>query len=476
MNKQTIQAIVLAAGKSTRFNTDKSKLLTPLCGQELILYPLKALAVLEIPITVVVGHQKEQLITLIQDKNFNNLSFIEQKEQKGTGHAVLITKDLWHADNILIINGDMPLVSSDIINKLITEHQTQNATLSFVTAHNPDPTLTGYGRVIKEKNSVRIVEDKHFTGDKTQPCYINAGIYLIKREFLKDSIQRLKPNTQSGEIYLTDLIELACADNKTVTLVDAPFDSIRGINTLKELWIAEQIKRAELINYWMERGVYFPMAQTVHIDSDVEIGKDTIIDAGVQLSKGTRIGKGCRIAAYSILSNALVHDSVTIYAHSVIANSEVYSGATIGPQAHVHNSIVHINAQIGNFVEISRATIGAQSKAKHLTYLGDAHIGSQVNIGAGTITCNYNGVTKNKTYIGDNTHIGSNNSLVAPLVVGKDVITGAGSTITQEVPDGALAIARAYQVNKENYAKQLKERYIQKNKALLENPPENAQV
>ncbi len=460
MADMKLQAIILAAGKSTRFNSDTSKLLTPLCGQELILYPVALFAELKIPITIVIGYQKDAIIELI-NKKYTAIEYAEQQEHKGTGHAVLSAKNFFHAENILVMNGDMPLVNTAIIDELVQEHTQRKAAVTFVTADNADPSLSGYGRVIKEDNKIEIIEDRHFTGDKTTQYCINAGIYIFKRDFLEKSLDQLQENKQSRELYITDIIKLANITNNTITTVDVPFDKVRGINTLKELWIAEQIKRAELIEYWMQQGVYFPMAHTVHLDLDVTIGRGTRIGAGVQLLNGTSVGSLCSVEPYCILKNASLNDNVTLYAHSIVTNAEIHAYSQVGPFAHVHSATtIKQSAQIGNFVEISRTTIGQESKAKHLTFLGDATIGSKVNIGAGTITCNYNGVSKHKTVIGDETHIGSNNSLVAPLHIGSAVITGAGSTINHNVPDNALAIARAMQVTKENYAAQLKERYV----------------
>ena len=233
---------------------------------------------------------------------------------------------------------------------------------------------------------------------------------------------------------------------------------IRGINTLQELWTVEQIKRAELIKYWMEKGIRFAAAQNNHIDLNITIGAGTYIGASVQLYGNTKIGNNCIIEAFSILENSILEDGACVKSHSVIKNSTIKNKAIVGPFAHVHsNSMIEQNAQVGNFVDIKKSEIGSNSKIKHLSYIGDAQIGNDVNIGAGTITCNYNGLTKEKTVIQDCAYIGSNNSLIAPINIGKDAFTAAGSVITKNVPDHALAIARAHQINKEEYAKKLKQ-------------------
>ncbi|MCL4361376.1 bifunctional UDP-N-acetylglucosamine diphosphorylase/glucosamine-1-phosphate N-acetyltransferase GlmU [Candidatus Dependentiae bacterium] len=459
-----LQAIILAAGRSSRFNTKNTKLSYKICGQEMIAYPAKLLGQMKIPTTLIVGYQKEIVKETIEKHNLE-ASFVEQTDQKGTGHALLLTKDLWSKENILVMNGDMPLITKEILENLIEHHSKTKATITLVSAYNTDPSLQSYGRVLKENNKVEIIEAKHFKGDLNAPCFINAGIYLIKKEFLEKHIKDLQYNSLTGEMYITDLIALASQKNYLVETINAQFDLVRGVNTLKELWAAEQIKKSELINFWQERGVYFSLAQSVHIDLDVTIGSETLIGMGAQLLQGTRIGSRVNIGFGSVITSSEIHDDVIIHPCSVITKTKIESHAQIGPFAHIrNNSHIGESSVIGNFVEISKTEFGANSKAKHLTYIGNAKIGSNVNIGGGTIVCNYNGVTKNTTTIHDNASIGSNNCLVAPVEIGQEAITGAGSVITENVPDHALAVARAQQVNKENYALKLKEKYKKNDK------------
>ncbi len=459
---QNLQAIVLAAGKSTRFKTGKSKLVEKVCGQEIILFSIKLLESLHIPTTIVVGFQKESVINTIHEHVTTPVHFVTQEEQRGTGHAVRCTKSNWYADNILILNGDVPLITSDIIQQLYETHQNNNAAISFVIAHNTD-TSEGYGRVVIKDDIVSIVEAKEFTGDANEHCCINAGIYLISRSFLEHYISQLDQHQEKQEFYLTDLVLLASKNKLGVKTISAPFDRVRGINTLKELWSTEQVQRGELINYWMLNGVRFSIAQNVHIDLEVSIGSGTEIGAGVQLRKGTNIGSDCRIGDFSVIENSVIADKAIVHSHSVITDSKIETHAEVGPFAHVRNhALIGTNSVIGNFVEVKKSIIGSKTKAKHLSYLGDAHIGNDVNIGAGTITCNHNGSKKNVTTINDGAYIGTNNSLVAPVTIGKNAYTAAGSTITEDVPSQALAIARARQVNKEGYAQKLREKQIQK--------------
>jgi bifunctional UDP-N-acetylglucosamine pyrophosphorylase / glucosamine-1-phosphate N-acetyltransferase len=452
-----IQAVILAAGKSSRFKTGKTKLVEKLCGHEMILYPTKLFVSLKMPITMVVGFQKE-LIEKTVGKHFSSdVSFVEQTEQLGTGHAIGVSKDTWTRDHILVMNGDMPLVTSEIVEKLYAKHIEKDAAMSFVTAHNCDPTAANYGRIVQKDNSIAIIEAKEFEGDISENCCINAGVYLIKRTFLEESIKELTQSSVTNEWYITDLVKIASDKKLAVETISASFDRIRGINTFKELWAAEQILKAEIIKSWMDQGVRFSIAHNVQIDYGVTIGAGSSIESGAQLLGATVVGRNSTIGAFSIIKNTIIGNSTIIHPHSVVTNAAIGSHVEVGPFAHVREkSVIQDKAAVGNFVEIKKSTIGTASKAKHLTYLGDTKIGDRVNIGAGTITCNYDGLGKFKTTIEDDAFIGSNNTLVAPVTIKKNAFTAAGSTITEEVPEDALAIARERQVNKDGYAKKIK--------------------
>ena len=380
MITHSLQAIILAAGRSSRFGTETSKLSTTLCGQPMIVYPAKLCVSLKIPMTFIVGHQHEQIKDILISAAIPEVTFSLQSEPKGTGHALLCSKEHWHSEYLLVMNGDMPLVSKEIIVKLIEKQKETDAPI------------------------------------------------------------------------VTDFIALANNAGYKVETVSGSFDLLRGINTLKELWVAEHIKRSQLITHHMDSGVRFSMPQTVHLDLDVEIGSGSSIGAGVQLRSGTKIGKNCTIDAFTIIEKSTLLDGVTVLSNSLISDSVIEEEAQVGPFAHVRNqSTLGKKAVIGNFVEVNKSTIGASSKAKHLSYLGQAAIGEKVNIGAGTITCNYNGVSKHVTTILDGAHIGSNNCLVAPVTIGKNSMTAAGSVITKDVPEDALAI---------DYVPKLKEKFI----------------
>ncbi len=459
MGRQAIRALVLSAGKSSRFETEKSKQLFSLCGRPMILYPVHQLLSLNISATLVVGHQAHALKQVVNDAGFT-VDFVEQPQLLGTGDAVLRTQSTWNdAQHLLILNGDMPLVTQDLLQRLCKKHFEANAAISFVSSQAFDP--TGYGRVIQKDNGFSIVEEKECTDEQRAITKINAGIYLMNKKFVSDTLCRIEQSKLTGEFYLPELIEKASHDNLTVIEVVAPFDTIRGVNTLEDLWEVEQIKRSELIKHWMYQGVHFLMPQTVHIDVDVTIAPDTFIGAGVQLLKGTSIGKKCTIQSYAILSNATLEDGVTIEAHSVIADSVVKTGCRVGPFARLRDNVtLEKDVVVGNFVEIKKSSIGHASKAKHLTYLGDATVGGGVNIGAGTITCNHDGFEKHKTVIKEGAYVGSNTTLVAPVCVEKNAFVAAGSVVTNDVPENDLAIGRARQVNKKGYAARLRRRKV----------------
>ncbi|OGB97613.1 UDP-N-acetylglucosamine diphosphorylase/glucosamine-1-phosphate N-acetyltransferase [candidate division TM6 bacterium RIFCSPHIGHO2_12_FULL_36_22] len=451
-----VEAIVLAAGKSTRFNTGKTKLIEKICGQEMILYPATLLNSLNIPMTFVVGYQKEVVVSLLKERFNDNFKTVDQGEQRGTGHAIMCTQSTWTQDHILIMNGDTPLIKPHQLRALYDKHISTDAAMTFMTAYNIDPTINNYGRVIEDDKGISIIEASEFEQfadklDKDVAC-INAGIYLLKRSFLDKYITQLPKNPTTGEFYFTEIVKLGSDAGLTISTINIPFDTVRGINTLRELWSAEQIKKSELIGTWMEKGVRFGSAQSVHIDLDVEIGQGSSIGTGVQLFKGTKIGTNCIIESFSMISNTHLEDYVHIYSHSNIKDSTIKHHSCIGPFAHVRgNTKLAEHVRVGNFVEINRSEVGAYTRIRHMCYIGDATIGKYVSLGAGSITCNFDGIEKHKTEIQDNAFIGSNTAFVAPVIVGKNAYTAAGSVITQNVPDKALAIARSRQFNKEDY-------------------------
>lgn len=455
MINQKVQAIILAAGKSTRFNTGRTKLLEPLCGQEMILYPTKLLSSMKIDTSVVVGFKQDEVSSVIKEHHGESIRFIIQDKQLGTGHALICSQPSWHKDHILVLNGDVPLISNKLIQNLYESHIATDAAISFVTSHVIE--ANSYGRVIKDDSGIRIVEASEFNGEIDETCVINAGIYLIKKDFLEKYINKLNTQNSASEFFITDLVQIASESNRQVNPMSAPFDLIRGINTLKELWTAEHIKRSELIEHWMDQGVRFSKAHTIHIELNVTMEAGTVIGQAVQLIGKTHIGANCSIAPFSVIENSTLKNNVSVKSHSIITDSTIEDNAQIGPFAHIHTqSFVDKNTIIGNFVEMKKSTIGKQCKAKHHLYLGNAQIGANVIIGAGMTTCNYDGRKKHATIIKDGAFIGGNNSLVAPVTIGEKAYTAAGSVITEDVPDNSLAIARSRQTNKAEYAHKLR--------------------
>lgn len=450
-----VRAVILAAGKSKRFKRKQSKLLARICGRSMVLFPLKVLEELKIPATLVLGYQADQIREHVESFKVKNVNYVLQGEPLGTGNAVMCSQSQWDKEHVLVLNADVPLLTPCLIQNLIKQHKKKDATISFLATHVISP--TGYGRVVEQDGKVKIYEEKDCPDEYKEINKVNAGIYVIKRSFLQEYIQKLGRSQVSGEIYLTDLIALASESGKCVQVVPAPFDQVRGVNTLQELWAVEQVMRSNLIKHWMSNGVRFELAQGIHIDIDVEIGPDSFIGTGAHLHGKTKIGEGCFISAFTILENAVIGDGTIIRSHCVIQDSAVGNESSIGPFARLRGNVVIADrACVGNFVEMKNSTIGYGSKTKHLSYVGDATVGNNVNIGAGTIFCNYDGNKKHKTVVEDDVFVGSNNTLIAPVTIGQGAYAAAGSTITDDVPPQDLAIARARQENKEKYASKLR--------------------
>ena len=354
-----IQAVLLAAGSSRSSQTNTTKLAHKLCGQEMVLYPLSLMQELTIPTTVVVGHQKDLVEDLINNKFNNGISCVYQEEQHGTGHAVSCAKNSLTSELILVMNADTPLVTKDIIEKLITSHREHAATISFVVAHNADPSGYSYGRLVQTNENMRIVTSHDFAGDYHEHCLIDAGIYLVRRDFLLSSLPQIAMCSLSGEVHLSDLVALASATNTSIAITHAPFDRIRSIDTLQDLWAAEHIKRSDLIRDLMNTGVRFTQPLTAHIDLGVTIGQDSVIGAGVHLLGSTSIGKGCTIREYTTLENAITGDNVTVLPHCLISNTHIPSHHMVGPFAHLSQNEETIIMQEQETEAQSRSFIGA---------------------------------------------------------------------------------------------------------------------
>jgi bifunctional UDP-N-acetylglucosamine pyrophosphorylase/glucosamine-1-phosphate N-acetyltransferase len=372
---QLFLAVVIAAGRSSRFKGPTNKLLALLCGRPLVFYPLKALSLAGLPINIVVGAQSDFLKQSIKDTCVSEkISFSHQLQPVGTGDAVACSRASWGtAEHILVINGDMPLITPELIKNLMTHHVAHHAAVSFVTSNVLNP--TGYGRVIVDVHGTRIVEEKDCTPEERSVSRINAGIYAFRRDFLESTISSLSTNNASGEFYLTDLVRLASLRGHVVTTINAPFETVQGVNTLEEFWIVEQILRTQLVRQWTERGVHFESPSNMHVDVDVHIGQNTRIGTGVLLLRGTIVGADCTISPFSILAHATIGNSTSIKSHTVIQDSLIGSECVVGPFVRIrNNTIVKDNATIESFVELSACTLGKGVVINRMCCLEDRHI------------------------------------------------------------------------------------------------------
>ncbi|HEY1499696.1 MAG TPA: bifunctional UDP-N-acetylglucosamine diphosphorylase/glucosamine-1-phosphate N-acetyltransferase GlmU [Acidobacteriaceae bacterium] len=449
--------VIMAAGKGTRLKSKRAKVLHEIGGKALVKHVIASATQVVPPhdILVVVGHQAEAVEGVVRD---SGVHFVVQQEQRGTGHAIQTTEpETRDYDHLIVLSGDVPLLRPETIIALRDFHLQERAAMTILTAEPADP--SGYGRVLRASarpaEVTAIVEQKDLQADQQDVREINSGIYAFRRDALFSHIGQLNADNQQKELYLTDIAHiLHQAGERVLALKAAHPEEVLGANTIAEMMQLDKEIRQATAQRLMAAGVTILQPETVMIDASVEVGPDTVIEPFVQLLGETRVGSDCRIRSYSVLENATVGDAVVILQSCVIADSQIDKGARIGPLAHLRPGC-HIGeaAHIGNFVEAKKTRLGRGSKANHLTYLGDAEIGIGVNIGAGTITCNYDGVGKHKTLIGDRVFIGSDTALVAPVVIGEGAYIGAGSTITRDVPADALAVARAREVIKEGWAK-----------------------
>ncbi len=445
-----VAVAILAAGKGTRMRSKLPKVLHPLGGKSLVERVIDSCNVLDPERKIIiVGYQGEEVQTSLENKT--NVEFVYQREQLGTGHAVqqLLGPLQDFVGDLLVLNGDVPLLRQETLLQLLNTHKTHNNGATLLTAHLPQP--KGYGRVFCDGNNYvkQIVEDRDCTTAQKQNHRINGGIYCFNWPMLAEVLPQLTPNNDQNEYYLTDVVSLL----PQVMAVDVEdFREISGINDRKQLATAYDILQTRVKDHWMSCGVTLIDPDSVTIDDTVEIAPDVIIEPQTHLRGKTTIGSGSRIGPGSMIENSTIGDNVTVY-YSVVSDSVVESGCRVGPYAHLRGDAkIAADCRIGNFVEIKKSQVGAKTNVAHLAYLGDASLGEKVNIGAGTITANYDGVRKHQTVIGNGTKTGANSVLVAPITVGENVTIAAGSTITKDVPDKALAIARERQKVIENWS------------------------
>lgn len=450
-----LSAIVLAAGKGTRMKSKQHKVLHPVCGKPIIDHIVDQLAKIEVSeIIFVVGHQSEVIETYLGGK----ASFVKQKEQLGTAHAVMQVKPI--LENVsgmtLVLNGDHPLYTDKTFVNFIEKHEQSGAAASILTAHFDD--ATGYGRIVRNANNEvdYIVEHKDATDEERAIKEVNTGTYIFDNQKLFWALNQVKNNNAQGEYYLPDVISILKGRGERIHAVEIP-DSreAMGINDRIQLAEVDAFMRQRILRQHMLNGVSILDPTNTYIETDVVIGQDTVIEPGVILRGKTEIGEGCVIGPQVDLTDVIIDNNVHIR-YTVVNSSHIKSDCSIGPYVTIRpGTEIGEQVKIGCFIDIKKAKIGKNTKVSHLAYVGDADIGENVNIGCGVVTVNYNGKTKHQTTIEDNVFVGCNVNLVAPIRVGKGAYLASGSTLTEDVPENALAIARERQTTKLEYVPKL---------------------
>jgi bifunctional UDP-N-acetylglucosamine pyrophosphorylase/glucosamine-1-phosphate N-acetyltransferase len=452
---------IMAAGKGTRLKSKRPKVLHEIGGKPLLTHVIQVAAQIVTPrdIVVIIGHEADNVRAAVES---SGVRFALQAQQLGTGHAMMVAREeLQGYDAVLVLSGDVPLIRPETIAAVRDFHLKNRAAMTILTALPADP--IGYGRIIRKgarsAEVKAIVEQKALSKAQAKTREINSGIYAFNAKDLWSNIDRLKTDNAHKEYYLTDLAAMLVKAKKKVVAIPAQSAiEVLGANTIAEMMELDRSFRERKARQLMAAGVSIYRPETVTIDAEVEVGADTIIEPFVQLLGNTRIGEDCRIRSYSVISNSEIASGATIRPGCILDEAKVASGAIIGPYSHLRpGSEIGENAHVGNFVETKKVRLGKGSKANHLTYLGDAEIGSGVNVGAGTITCNYDGVNKHLTRIEDGVFVGSDSTLVAPVTLGKGAYVAASSCITEDVPPDSLAIARSKQTVKEGWARAKRE-------------------
>jgi len=448
--------VILAAGKGTRLKSKRPKVLHEIGGKPLLAHVIAAAGHVVAPehIYVVVGHQADRVRTALAS---TGVQFVEQTEQRGTGHAIQCARaSVAGYESLLVLSGDVPLIRAETIERMSRFHQAEHAAMTILSAHPGDP--TGYGRIVRRAPGSpevdAIVEQKSLAPGQEKIGEINSGIYAFASAPLFAHLDKLTANNTHGELYLTDMAGILRAAGERVVAVEAENAAeVLGANTIAELVALDAAMRDATAQRLMASGVTIFRPETCVIDAEVAVEADTVIEPFVQLRGKTRIGADCTIRSYTVIENCTVGNAVEILEHCVMADSSVDDGARIGPFARMRpGSEIGASVHIGNFVETKKTRMGKGAKANHFAYLGDSDIGGGSNIGAGTIVCNYDGFHKHRTRIGEGSFVGSNSTLVAPIAIGDGAYIGAASCITKDVPADALAVGRARQVTKEDWA------------------------
>ncbi len=448
-----VVAIVLAAGKGTRMNSDLAKVLHPLLGRPLLAYPLAACRDAGVGrIVAVVGHQADRVRETLAAPD---LTFALQAEQRGTGHAVAVTRDALDdfSGTALILCGDVPLLRPETLAHLADRHRASGDRVTVLSMAPADP--TGYGRLVRDADGRlrAIVEERDADDAQRAVGEVNTGTYAVDVPWLWDAVAGLAADNSQGEYYLTDIVAAAAREGRAGSvLLDDPGE-VMGVNSRVHLAEASAVLRDRINRAWMEAGVTLEDPASTWIEPGVELEPDVVVGPACRLAGTSRVAAGARIETGCVVTDSEIGPGARLKPYSVVGEARVGPGAQVGPFAHLRpGAVLEDDAKAGNFVEMKKAVLGRGSKASHLTYLGDAAVGPGANIGAGTITCNYDGVNKHATVIGAGAFIGSNTALVAPVTVGAGATVAAGSTITKHIPDSALGVARAKQRNVEGWS------------------------
>ncbi|WP_163329047.1 bifunctional UDP-N-acetylglucosamine diphosphorylase/glucosamine-1-phosphate N-acetyltransferase GlmU [Desulfurobacterium thermolithotrophum] len=459
----SFKAVILAAGKGTRFKSDLPKVLHKILGKPMLWYVVKAAKKAGAEeIIVVVGHKKEQVEEFLK-LEFPEVKTVYQEQQLGTGHAVMCAEELLKDYNkkIVVLNGDTPLVEPEEIKRLAEV----DGDMVVLTGEINDP--TGYGRVIRDGREIlKIVEEKDATEEEKKIKEVNTGIYSFDPKKLFEALKEIDNNNAQGEYYLPDVLKVfKCKGWKVVPVVVKNFSTVMGVNNRYELSKAEKVLQERIVKALQLSGVTIHNPKSAYIEPEVEIGTDTEIFAPIYIKGKTKIGKGCYLGAFSEIVDSTIGDKTKVESHSWIKGTVLEPETSVGPFAKLRpGTYLESSAKLGTFVETKNAYLERGAKANHLTYLGDCRIGENTNIGAGTITCNYDGFNKWKTEIGKNVFVGSNTLFIAPVKVGNNSITAAGSVITSDVPENTLAVGRAKQLNYEGKAERIREKARRKKK------------
>ena len=454
---ENLRVLILAAGKSTRMKSKYAKVLHRAGGLTLIESVLRGARALSADVWVVVGHTADKVKALISE-----VKFVDQKEQLGTGHAVMAARDQFagYKGDLLVLPGDVPLITAATLEAFVKFHRDGDCHASVLTADANNP--YGYGRIVRRNNDEvdSIVEHKDATPEILAIPEINSGVYVFNAPALFESLTRIRNNNVQREYYLTDVIGILVGQREKVGAFKvSSVDEVLGINTRQELAVVDRLMRRRKCEELMTDGVTIVDPESTFIDADVQIGADSTIYPSVQIYGQTVIGEDVTIRSFSRISNSKIGARTTVLEGCVLDDSTVGEEVSLGPYSRLRpETVLADKVRIGNFVELKKSAVGAGTKAQHLAYLGDATIGKNVNIGAGVITCNYDGTSKHPTVIEDGAFVGTDSQLIAPVRIGKDAYVAAGSSVTEDVPPESLAIARGRQVNKEGWVKTRKKK------------------